>query len=149
MGLLFTIAAGPRKRSHFQVGVPRDSWPHFTVSDSRLPQTGGPVFISPRNRVVHLYPQAWVPFSSPPTTRRATVKVLEPASTRGRQSQSQSYFTTGGLPSISSSWREAPWDSRPEFFFQLSPCGNSHYVTSSLTRWWVCLLWICLTFRQV
>jgi hypothetical protein len=26
------------------------------------------------------------------------------------------------------------------FFFQLSPCGNTPYVTSSLTRRWVCLL---------
>jgi hypothetical protein len=34
------------------------------------------------------------------------------------QSQSQSYFTTGGLPPISSSWRQAPWDSRPDFFRQ-------------------------------
>jgi hypothetical protein len=25
--------------------------------------------------------------------------------------QSQSYFTTGGLPSVMSSWRQAPWDS--------------------------------------
>jgi hypothetical protein len=33
------------------------------------------------------------------------------------QSQSQSYFTTGGLPPISSSWRQAPWGPRPEFFF--------------------------------
>jgi hypothetical protein len=41
-GLLFTIAAGPRQRSHSQVRVPRDSWPYFTVSDSRLPQPGGP-----------------------------------------------------------------------------------------------------------
>jgi hypothetical protein len=31
-----------------------------------------------------------------------------------------------------------PWDSRPEFF-QLNLCGNSPYVTSSLTRRWVCL----------
>jgi hypothetical protein len=35
------------------------------------------------------------------------------------------------------------------FFFQLNSCGNSPYVTSSLTRRWVCLLWICLAFRQV
>jgi hypothetical protein len=42
MGLSFTIAAGPRQRSHSQVLVPRDSWPHFTVSDSRLPQPWGP-----------------------------------------------------------------------------------------------------------
>jgi hypothetical protein len=30
--------------------------------------------------------------------------------------QSQNYFTTGGLPPISSSWRQAPWDSRPSVF---------------------------------
>jgi hypothetical protein len=45
-GLLFKIAAGPGQRSHSQVQVTRDSWPHTTVSDSRLP------------------------FSLPPTTRR-------------------------------------------------------------------------------
>jgi hypothetical protein len=39
---LFTIAAGSRQRSHSQVRVPRDSRPYFTVSDSRLPQPGGP-----------------------------------------------------------------------------------------------------------
>jgi hypothetical protein len=41
MDLSFTIAAGPRQRSHSQVRIPRDSWPHFTVSDLRLPQPGG------------------------------------------------------------------------------------------------------------
>jgi hypothetical protein len=41
MGLSFTIDVSPRQRSHFHVPVPRDSWPHFTVSDSRLPQPGG------------------------------------------------------------------------------------------------------------
>jgi hypothetical protein len=50
-GLSFTIAADPRQRSHSRVRVPWDSRPHFTGSDSRLP------------------------FSSPPTTRRATVEV--------------------------------------------------------------------------
>jgi hypothetical protein len=57
-GLSFTIAAGPRQGSHFRVRVPWDSWPYATVSDPRLP------------------------FSSPPTTRRVTVEVFEPASTR-------------------------------------------------------------------
>jgi hypothetical protein len=48
-----------RQRSHSQVRVPRDSWPYFAVTDSRLPQPGQvPVFISPRNGVAHLYPQA-------------------------------------------------------------------------------------------
>jgi hypothetical protein len=40
--LPFTIAAGPRQRSHPWVRIQRDSWPYFTVSDSRLPQPGGP-----------------------------------------------------------------------------------------------------------
>jgi hypothetical protein len=41
-----------------RVRVPWDSWPYFTISDFRLP------------------------FSSLPTTRRVTVEVFEPASTR-------------------------------------------------------------------
>jgi hypothetical protein len=60
-GLSFTIAAGYRKHGHSRVRVPWDSWPYFTASDSRLP------------------------FSSPPTTRRATVEVFDPASTRGTE----------------------------------------------------------------
>jgi hypothetical protein len=31
-GLPFTIAAGPRQRSHTWVRVPRDSWPYFTIN---------------------------------------------------------------------------------------------------------------------
>jgi hypothetical protein len=49
---------GPRQHSHFRVRDPWDSWPYFTSSDSRLP------------------------FSSPPTTRRVTVEVFDPTSTR-------------------------------------------------------------------
>jgi hypothetical protein len=57
-GLSFAIANGPRQRSHSRVRVPWNSRPYFTVSDLRLP------------------------FSSPPTTRKATVEVFDPASTR-------------------------------------------------------------------
>jgi hypothetical protein len=64
-GLPLTIAAGRRQRSHFRVLVPWDSLPYFTVSDSRLP------------------------FLSPPTTRKATVEVFEPASTRGGRTKLQ------------------------------------------------------------
>jgi hypothetical protein len=39
-------------------------------------------------------------------------------------------------------------ETRDLFFFKLCPCGNSPYVTSPPTRRWVCLLWICLAFRQ-
>jgi hypothetical protein len=60
MGLSFTIAVGSSQRSHSRVRVPWDSRPYFTVSDLRLP------------------------FSSPPTTRRVTVEVFDPASTRVR-----------------------------------------------------------------
>jgi hypothetical protein len=35
--LSYTIAAGPRQRSHCQVRVPWDTRPYFTVSDLRLP----------------------------------------------------------------------------------------------------------------
>jgi hypothetical protein len=56
-GLWFKIAAGARQRRHSQVRDPWNSRPYFTVSDSRLP------------------------FSSPPTGRRAAVDVFDPAST--------------------------------------------------------------------
>jgi hypothetical protein len=58
-GLPFAIAAGPCQRSLSLVRVPWDSRPYFAVSNLRLP------------------------FSSPPTTRRVTVEVFDPASTRG------------------------------------------------------------------
>jgi hypothetical protein len=85
-----------------------------------------------RARSLHIYPpetrwpsythRHWIPFSLPQATRKATAEVFEPASTLTRepdayQCHSQIYFTTRGLPSISSSWRQAPWDPRPVFFF--------------------------------
>jgi hypothetical protein len=45
---------------------------------------------------------------------------------------------TGGLPPSSSSWRQAPRDSR-QAFFQLNTCSHSPCVTPSLVRGWVCL----------
>jgi hypothetical protein len=60
--------------------------------------------------------------------------------------QSQSYFTTGGLPPISLSLLQAPWDPRSEIPPPNNPCWNSPYVTSSLARRWVCLLWIAWPF---
>jgi hypothetical protein len=79
MGLSFKIAAGPRHCSHSQVRVPRDSWPHFTVSDSRLLPTrrarspqeqGGPV-IPPGigfhfRRLLRLSGLRWRYSTSPP-----------------------------------------------------------------------------------
>jgi hypothetical protein len=39
-------------------------------------------------------PRHWVPFSSPPTTRRATVKVFDPASTRDSRKHTNSLLTS-------------------------------------------------------
>jgi hypothetical protein len=85
MGLSFTIAAGPRQRSHSQVRVPRDTWRYFTVWDSRLPQPGEPgprIYIPQEQGGPVIPPRHWVTFSLPPTTRRVTVEVFEPASIR-------------------------------------------------------------------
>jgi hypothetical protein len=57
-GLCFVYAAGPYQRSLFRIRVPWDSRSYFTVSDLRLP------------------------FSSSSMTRRVTVEVFDPASTR-------------------------------------------------------------------
>jgi hypothetical protein len=63
-------------------------------------------------------------------------------------SQSQSYFTTGGLPSVSWSWRQAPWGSRPLFFCQLNTCCHSPYLTPHVTRGWVCRLQLLLALAS-
>jgi hypothetical protein len=62
--------------------------------------------------------------------------------------QSQSYFMTGDLPSVSSSSRQAPWESRLEFLFHLNTCCRSNHVTSSLTRGWVCRLQLLLVLSS-
>jgi hypothetical protein len=79
MDLLFTIAAGPRQRSHSRVQVQGESWPYFTVSDLRLPQPGGPgphIYFPQEQGSPVIHPGT----GSPPTTRRAMVEVFESAS---------------------------------------------------------------------
>jgi hypothetical protein len=65
--------------------VPRDTIPYFIVPILETPPTW-------RARSPYLYPPDlppghWVPFLSPLTTRRATVEVFYPASTRGSRTQ--------------------------------------------------------------
>jgi hypothetical protein len=77
MGLSFTIAADLSQRNQ--------AHEHILLSQIRdSPNLEGqvPLFVTPRNRVAQLHPQALGFFSSPPTTRRATVEVFEPAFTR-------------------------------------------------------------------
>jgi hypothetical protein len=64
------------------------------------------------------------------------------------KSQSQSYFTTGGLPSLSSSWRQSLETHDQYFFFQLNTCGYGPYVTFSLTRGWVCRIQFLLVLAS-
>jgi hypothetical protein len=53
------------------------------IKDSRNLEGQVPVFIQPRNTVAQLYLfRQWVLFPLPPTTCRATVEVLEHASTK-------------------------------------------------------------------
>jgi hypothetical protein len=75
MGLLFTIAAGPRQRNHSEVRVR----PHFTISDSRLPEPGGP---GPRIYI----PQEPVGPVIPPVTGFPFLRLLQRAELRWRYS---------------------------------------------------------------
>jgi hypothetical protein len=104
--------------------VPWNLRSYFTVSDSRLP------------------------FLSSSTTRRATVEVLDPASTRN-------YWTlrvrvTLRLADYRQSVRlgAKPLETHGRNFFQLNTCSHSPYVTSSLTRGWVCRLQLLLAFAS-
>jgi hypothetical protein len=65
----------------------------------------------PPGRVGSTYiPRHWVSFSLPPTTRRATVEIFEPTKVKVK-------IEVCSLLPISSSWRQAPPDPRPEFLF--------------------------------
>jgi hypothetical protein len=93
-GLSFRIAASLLQRSHFRIRVPWDSWPYFTVSDSRLP------------------------FSSPPTTLGAAAEVFDPASTRDMFTcQSESHIATDGQSVLVSS---PIWGSWPDIYYCLT-----------------------------
>jgi hypothetical protein len=82
MVLSFTLATDPRQRSHSQIRVPQDSLPHFTVSNSILPQPGGPgprIYI-PQEEWRNYNSSHWIPFPSHPTAHRTTVEVFEATS---------------------------------------------------------------------
>jgi hypothetical protein len=63
--LSFTIPTGPCQRNHSRVRVPRDSWWYFTVSESRLPQPGGPgrrIHVPQELRGPAIFPGTGFPF---------------------------------------------------------------------------------------
>jgi hypothetical protein len=97
-------------------------------------------------------PRHWVPFSSPLTTRRATVEAFEPVSTRldCRFKIKVKFILRLAVYRQSLRLGVRPLEAHDQRFFPTELfCGNSPYVTSSLTRRWGCLLWIRLAFRQV
>jgi hypothetical protein len=81
---IMTIAACPRQRSHFHVRVPRDPWPHFTLSDWRFPQPREPclrIYIPQELGGSVIFQSTGFPFRR--LLRLAgSVEVLDPASTR-------------------------------------------------------------------
>jgi hypothetical protein len=66
-----------------------------------------PVFIFPRNRVVQLYPRHWIPFSSPPTTRRDTVEVFDPPPHGGLTTESGRVLCYDRRSVRQSAWNKA------------------------------------------
>jgi hypothetical protein len=96
----------------------------------------------------------WVPFSSPPTTRRATVELFKPTFTQDllsppppRMSELHYDWWFTGIQFVLAS-SPLRLMTRDLLFFQLSPCHNSPNVTSSLLRrlslalpvWPVCMV---------
>jgi hypothetical protein len=124
----FTIAVGPRQRSHSRVRVSWDSWPYFTVSDFILPQPGGS---SPR---IYIPEEQGDPVISP-GTMFSFRRLLRFAGLRWRYSntllrrgstttsQSQSYVTTDGQLVNLSLCQVPIWDRRPDFYYCQTAVG--------------------------
>jgi hypothetical protein len=125
-GLSFTIAVGPRQRSHSRVRVPWNSRPYFTVSDSTLL------------------------ISSLPTTRRTTVEVFDPASTRDESGLS---LTLSLMLRPTVSWLvylriKQPSGTYEQIFILLLQLWISWFGAPSLTRGRVCRFTIAAGPRQ-
>jgi hypothetical protein len=86
------------------------------IQDSPNLEGQVPIFISPRNRVAQLYPQALGSLSVTSYSSQGYSSDLPPHKS-ATTSWSWSYFMTGGLLPISSSWYQAPWDPWPEIYF--------------------------------
>jgi hypothetical protein len=86
MGLSFTISAGPRQRSHSGVKSPAALMAIFCCLRFETSPTWRarfPYLYPPGTGWLSYTPRHRVPFLLPPTTRRVTVVVYEPAFTHG------------------------------------------------------------------
>jgi hypothetical protein len=139
-----SLTSGPCQCSPARVWVPWGSRPCFIVPILETPPTWrarSPYLYPPETGWPRYTPGHWVPFPSPLTTRRATVVVFYPASTRETGFPKSSYIMTDNQ-SATLSWCQAPiWNPQPIFpiltliiFFRqfwVCWCG-----APSLTRSW-------------
>jgi hypothetical protein len=77
-GLSFTTAAVLISRDHILL---------YQIRDSPTLRARSPYLYPPGTRWPSYTPRHWVPFSSPPTTRKATVEVFESVSTRSSRTE--------------------------------------------------------------
>jgi hypothetical protein len=83
------------------------------IRDSPNPEGQVPVFVSSQGTGWPSYtPRHWVPILSPPTTRRATVEVFDPASTR----ETLLIKSQVTLQSVSQSWCRSPSGAHDQIF---------------------------------
>jgi hypothetical protein len=120
--LSFTIAVGPATA---KVGVPRDS--RFNS-----PPPGGWPSYTPRH---------WVPFPSPPTTRRVTVEVFHPASTRTSYIDKKNSKSHCDWRTVSQSLCRTPSGVHDQKFITVWQSGPCLCGAPFLTRGRVCLFW--------
>jgi hypothetical protein len=132
MGVSFTVAAGPCQCSHSWVQVTWDSWPRFTVSDSRLPQSGRSGLCSciPQEQGGPVIPPGTgFPFCHLLWLAGLRWEVFEPTSTWGSpQLPSQSHIAADGQ-SVSKSY-----GAHDQIFITVWQLGSCFCGTPSLTR---------------
>jgi hypothetical protein len=136
MGLFFTMPADRRQDSHSRIRVPQDSRPYFAISDSRLPQPGGPgsrIYI-PNEEGGPVIPPG-TGFHFLPLPRLNSFK-----------SKSKSHCD---WQTISKSWCRTPSAARDHIFITLWQLRSCFCGAPSLTRGRVCLLYMLLALASV
>jgi hypothetical protein len=143
MGLSFTIACGPRQRSHSRVRI----MTIFYCLRFETPQTWrarSPYLYLPGTGWPSYTPRDWVPFSPPPTTRRATVEVFEPASTQGSEAwTSKSYHKASDRTSQETHYVSATKPNRLMLFREIIAVYCENHAEHTYTLWTECRVLAC------
>jgi hypothetical protein len=146
--LSFTIAAAPHQRSHSWVLVPRGSGQYFILSDSRLPQPGGPglsIYINQEQNGPVISPDIGFPFRH--LLRLAGLRWKysnPPPHGQPMGSESESLRLAVYLQSVRLSAKHL--EAQGQTVLQLNAWGNCPYIISSLSKGWICRLWIGFAF---